>query len=99
MECDYRCPGGWFNYNAQINGNNKTAVEVNNRTQYLLPPRSGWVVYSPIVPVQLEDAITALQHLSGIKPTNAFALPDVNADSKIGIEEALFTLSYIAGLR
>lgn len=92
-------PKGWFNYNAIINGNNKTAVEVSNRTQYLLPPLSGWVVYSPTIPVQLSDAVNALKHLSGIKPTNAFSLPDVNSDSKIGMHEVLFILDYIAGLR
>jgi hypothetical protein len=39
--------GGNFNYNAVINGTNVQWVGQTNTTTYLLPPASGWVVFSP----------------------------------------------------
>jgi hypothetical protein len=38
--------GGYFNYNAVINGQNSQWVGQNNATSYLLPPTNGWVVFT-----------------------------------------------------
>src|SRR6185436_12636002 len=40
-------PGGWFNFNAVLNGTNTQWVGVTNLTSYLLPPTNGWVVFAP----------------------------------------------------
>ncbi|WP_310391846.1 carbohydrate-binding domain-containing protein [Hymenobacter sp.] len=40
-------PGGWFNYNALINGVKTQDTLTSNTTAYLLPPKSGWVCYLP----------------------------------------------------
>jgi hypothetical protein len=50
--------------------------------------------------VDLQDAIVALQIQSSIAPGIAVNMPgDVNADGKIGIEETVYILQSISGLR
>lgn len=39
--------GGWFDYNAVINGKNVQRVGRTNITSYLLPQTNGWVVFAP----------------------------------------------------
>jgi hypothetical protein len=41
-------PGGWFNYNAVMNGTSAQWVGTTNLTSYLLPANNGWVVFAPI---------------------------------------------------
>ncbi|PIF02858.1 MAG: hypothetical protein CR990_00360 [Desulfococcus sp.] len=48
--------------------------------------------------VTLSDAVLALQVLSGINAANTDFRADVNGDSRIGIEEAVYILRYAAGL-
>jgi hypothetical protein len=40
-------PGGWFDYNAVINGTNVQWTGYTNVTSYTLPTTNGWVVYVP----------------------------------------------------
>ena len=48
----------------------------------------------------LEDAILALQVVSGIAPSESVNLSaDVNGDGKIGLEEVIYILQRISGLR
>jgi hypothetical protein len=51
--------------------------------------------------LNLADAIIALQVVSGIQPvtTPIYKTGDVNGDGKIGLEEAIFVLQKITGLR
>lgn len=55
--------------------------------------------------VNLDDAITALQVLSGvngsgqIRPDYVTSGADVNGDSRVGLEEAIYILQKISGLR
>jgi hypothetical protein len=50
--------------------------------------------------VNLADAILGLQVLSGITPSNGVLLSgDVNNDAKISMEEVIYILQYIAGIR
>jgi hypothetical protein len=39
--------GGWFNFNAVMNGTNVQWVGRTNVTSYLLPQTNGWVVFAP----------------------------------------------------
>ncbi len=39
--------GGWFNFHATINGKDSLAIGNFSRTDYQLPVKYGWVVYSP----------------------------------------------------
>jgi len=54
--------------------------------------------------VDLTDLIIALKVLSGIDttgeidPNYVLSAADVNGDGKIGIEELIFTLQWVAGL-
>ena len=48
--------------------------------------------------VELGDAITALQIVSGMQP-DTVQLADVNGDNHIGTEEAVFVLQFVATLR
>ncbi|SPE55171.1 exported hypothetical protein [Verrucomicrobia bacterium] len=43
-------PGGFFNYNAVMNGTNVQWVGRTNLTSYLLPQTNGWVVFAPAIP-------------------------------------------------
>lgn len=52
--------------------------------------------------VNLADAILALQVASGMTPTGIrtdYAAVDVNGDNKIGLQELIYILQYVAGLR
>jgi hypothetical protein len=51
--------GGWFDFNAVMNGTNVQWVGRTNATSYLLPPTNGWAVFAPAVP-----------KISGITVTN-----------------------------
>lgn len=51
-----------------------------------------------VTPIGLEDAIQALRIMTGIDSAQS-RLNDVNGDSKIGIEEAIYVLQRVAGLR
>lgn len=49
--------------------------------------------------VDIQDAIIALQVLSGISPSQAVNLgADVNGDAKIGLSEAIFIMRRVGGL-
>ncbi len=43
-------PGGYFNFNALMNGTNVQWVGQTNLTSYLLPQTNGWVVFAPAPP-------------------------------------------------
>ena len=43
-------PGGYFNFNALINGTNVQWAGQTNSTTYVLPPINGWVVFAPLAP-------------------------------------------------
>jgi hypothetical protein len=62
----------------------------------LQPPLQGDV--SGNGEVNLEDAILALQVVSGLTPTVVLT-GDVNADNRIGLPEAIYILQEISGLR
>jgi hypothetical protein len=47
----------------------------------------------------LADAIVALQVVAGLNPPNVFASADVNNDNKIGLEEVIYILQKLSGLR
>jgi len=50
--------------------------------------------------VDLTDAVTALQVMSGVEPTVDVLLSgDVNADGKISLEEVIYIMQVIAGIR
>jgi len=49
--------------------------------------------------VDLTDAITALRVLAGISVTGLNPDADVNGDKKIGLEEVVYVLQKVAGLR
>jgi YD repeat-containing protein len=49
--------------------------------------------------VNLEDAVLALQLLSGTGPNDVNHKSDVNGDSKIGMAEVFYVLQNMAGLR
>jgi hypothetical protein len=55
--------------------------------------------YSQSTDVGLSDAIIALRILAGISVTETGNLKDINGDGKIGMEEAVYILQYVAGLR
>jgi hypothetical protein len=48
--------------------------------------------------VDLADAILALKVVYGLKPS-VFLDADVNSDNKIGLQEAIYILQKVAGLR
>jgi len=52
-----------------------------------------------IPPVNLTDAVLALQIISGLSPAGVDLGADVNGDGKIGMEEMLYILQSIAELR
>jgi hypothetical protein len=41
---------GWFNFHAKLDGRDSLGTGKAGRTDFLLPARSGWVVYSPVPP-------------------------------------------------
>jgi len=47
----------------------------------------------------LTDAILALQILAGLNPSNVFVSADVNSNNKIGLEEVIYILQKVSGLR
>lgn len=47
--------GGWFNYHAVIDGKDALAVGSSSRTDYQLPAKSGWVVYSADGPTNVNS--------------------------------------------
>jgi len=49
--------------------------------------------------VTLSDAVLALKILAGMTPENVVTGGDVNKDNKIGLEEAIYILQTVAGLR
>jgi len=49
--------------------------------------------------VTLSDTIIALRIVSGIDPPSVFCKNDVNGDNKIGLEEVVYILQKVAGLR
>ncbi len=49
--------------------------------------------------INLSDAILVLKAVAGINPVNINPGADVSRDSKIGIEEAVFILQMVSGLR
>ncbi|NJL58898.1 MAG: hypothetical protein HC887_03850 [Desulfobacteraceae bacterium] len=49
--------------------------------------------------VTLSDAIIALRIIAGIDPPPIFCKNDVNNDGKIGLEEVIYILQKVAGLR
>jgi len=50
--------------------------------------------------VDLTDAILAIQIVCGITPTQTvYEAADVNGDGKIGIEELIYILQKLSGLR
>jgi outer membrane protein assembly factor BamB len=51
------------------------------------------------VPVDLREAILTLRILSGISSDHIPSVADVNGDGKIGIEEAIYILQKVSGLR
>ncbi len=48
--------------------------------------------------VTLADAIIVLRIIAGINPP-AFLFTDVNSDNRIGTEEVIYVLQFVAGLR
>jgi len=49
--------------------------------------------------VNLADAITVLKVLAGLNPPKVIVGADVNGDNKIGLEEVIYILQKVAGLR
>ena len=49
--------------------------------------------------VTLADAILALKVLAGIAPYHSIEITDVNNDDKIGLEEVIYILQKVSGLR
>ena len=53
--------------------------------------------------IGIDDAILALQIISGVSPQLSYSCPscvkDVSGDSKIGLPEAIFILQKVAGMR
>jgi hypothetical protein len=49
--------------------------------------------------LELQDAILILQVLAGMKPTLNDKILDINGDDRLGIEELIYALQHIAGLR
>lgn len=47
----------------------------------------------------LADTIVALQIVAGLNPANVNVGADVNNDKKIGLDEAIFILQKVSGLR
>jgi len=47
----------------------------------------------------LADAIVVLKVVAGLNPPNVFASADVNGDNRIGLEEVIYVLQKVAGLR
>jgi len=47
----------------------------------------------------LADAIVALRVIAGLNPPNVFTSADVNSDNKISLEEVIYILQKVAGLR
>jgi len=47
----------------------------------------------------LADAILALQVVAGLNPADVNIGADVNNDEKIGLEEVIYILQKVAGLR
>lgn len=47
----------------------------------------------------LADAILALKVLAGIGPSHSIEITDINNDGKIGLEEVIYILQKISGLR
>jgi hypothetical protein len=43
-------PAGWFDFHAKLEGRDSLGTGLAGRTDYPLPARSGWVVYSPVPP-------------------------------------------------
>jgi hypothetical protein len=82
-------PGGYFNFNAVMNGMNVQWVGQTNLTSYLLPQTNGWVVFVP-APPQI-SSITQSNGTANLTITNllpgfshrverAFVLPPTNWD-------------------
>ena len=70
-----------------------------NRVMYrftIQPPLMGDI--SGNGEVNLEDAILALQVVSGLKPSITL-IGDVNTDNRIGLPEAIYILQEVSGLR
>ncbi|MBU1744485.1 MAG: hypothetical protein KJ649_06290 [Proteobacteria bacterium] len=78
-----------------VNTEDNTSIMVRYRFT-LEPPRMGDVSGNGVV--NLEDAILALQVVSGFTPTIALT-GDVNADNRIGLQEAIYILQEVSGLR
>lgn len=69
-----------------------------SETKFVLVPVKGDIDGSGAA--DFKDAILALQIVSGITPSiNVFEENDVNGDSNIGIEEAIFILQEMADMR
>jgi hypothetical protein len=49
--------------------------------------------------VNLADAILALQVAGGLVPPSAYAAGDANSDQTIGLEEVIYILQVVSGLR
>ena len=49
--------------------------------------------------VDLADAILGLKVVSGLNPSGIFLDADVNSDGKIGLQETIYILQKVAGLR
>ena len=50
--------------------------------------------------IDLRDAILAIKIVSGISPTQIiYDAADANGDGKIGLEEAIYALQVVAGLK
>ncbi len=47
----------------------------------------------------LGDAVIALKVVVGMNPSSAYADADINGDGKIGLEEAVFILQKLAGIK
>jgi hypothetical protein len=89
----------------QDNSYNKWGVDINTGFPYDNYGESSlvdfWLVRGGVHQdgsVNLSDAVTALQIVAGIVPTDAMDIgADVNGDGKIGIEEAIYYLKEAAG--
>jgi hypothetical protein len=55
--------------------------------------------YEYIMPVTLKDLILALQIVAEMNPSDAILIEDVDADGKIGLEEAINALQVVSGQR
>jgi hypothetical protein len=63
-------PGGWFNFNAVLNGTNTQWVGATNLTSYTLPATNGWVVFAPDLTLPKISAVILTNGVLNLGITN-----------------------------